>query len=177
MSVRNSLEKGAKKGAISAKQQTFIAAYIEHGTIAEACKVIGINEKTAQRWLSLPVVQAYYHGALDELWEQAMATLQANAQKAVNTIVEVMNEKMQPTPRLKAATEMLDRLAASRAKREAQLATTASGFDPDLLQFLTNEQLGELARLRLEMDAILEAARVVKIEKEGGNITPIRRVL
>ncbi len=175
------MEKNRRKrgntGVISRRQQSFVAAYIEKGTITDACKETHTAETTAYRWLDLPQVQAYYRQALDKLWDQAMAQLQGHAKTAASTIVTIMQDELAPqTPRLKAAFEVLDRLAASRAKREAQ-GETMSGLASELLPYLTFAQLDELAQLNARQEEILEEARVAKIEKEGGNITPIRRVL
>src|SRR5438045_7733456 len=55
-----------------------------------AARLVGISERTARRWLNLPLVEAY----IDELHEQSFATAMQILENATLSAVLMLNEAM-----------------------------------------------------------------------------------
>ncbi len=105
----NSPQKAVKTGQnwtseLTPAQQKLIAAMLTHPTITAAAQSIGISEKTAQRYLSVPQVCAALQMARDEIRQAAIDLLKSQMLKSVETIVTLRDDELvQPQHRLKAA--------------------------------------------------------------------------
>ena len=94
---------------LTAKQEAAILALLSQRTTRAAAKSAGINEATLWRWLQEPEFQAAYTKARRETVKHAIARLQQNASKAVDTLKEVMSDKKAVAfARVSAAKAVLD---------------------------------------------------------------------
>ncbi len=84
-------------------------ALLEHGTIAEACKVVGVSDVTLWRWLQLPEFQTAYRASRRQVVEGAIAQLQNDCTIAVRVLREVAEDKEAPaSARVSAAKTILE---------------------------------------------------------------------
>lgn len=99
----------AGSGKLSRNQEKAIAALLNHSSIPEAAKSIGIGERTLFRWLKLDPFKSAYREARQEVVSQAIARIQAGMARAVTTLKAVMkNEDAPASARVSAAKAMLD---------------------------------------------------------------------
>jgi hypothetical protein len=94
---------------LSRNQERAIAAFLQHPTIPDAAKAVGVGESTLYRWLQNSAFQAKYADARREVTRHAIAQVQAGMSEAVRTLQHVMNDKKAPaSARVSAARTMLD---------------------------------------------------------------------
>lgn len=97
-------------GSLTAKQQTFIVAYLTPGlTIEAAAKVAGIAEATAHRWLKMAHVQAGIKQARADIYEQAIFGLVHLVEKSVDTLERNLDAPDAPGVQVRAAQIILER--------------------------------------------------------------------
>ena len=94
---------------ISRNQEKAIAALISYPSIPAAAESIGINEVTLWRWLKVPKFKSAYRKACHQVVSQAIARLQANLSKAIDTLLDVAEDEEAPaSSRVAAARAILD---------------------------------------------------------------------
>ncbi len=94
---------------LTAKQERALLALLEHGTIAEACKVVGVSDVTLWRWLQLPEFQKAYRASRRQVVEGAIAQLQNDCTIAVRVLREVAEDVHAPaSARVSAAKTILE---------------------------------------------------------------------
>ena len=71
---------------LTLKQEQLITALLSLPTITAAAEVVGINERTARRWLKKPQIQEAYKAAREKVFDEAIASLKASASDAVDTL-------------------------------------------------------------------------------------------
>jgi hypothetical protein len=97
--------------AISEAQNRAIAMAALGETGRDIANALGVNESTVSRWKQTPEFQAGVNAIQHQGREVAIAKLRILAEKAVNTIEDVMvSPSSPPGDRLKAAAIVLDRL-------------------------------------------------------------------
>ncbi len=94
---------------LTSKQQQAILLLAKGSTIVAAAKELGINEKTLDRWKTLPEFKAAQRLAEDELYSEALAQLKQVAPKAIACLVRNMDpEEAAPYVQVAAASKLLD---------------------------------------------------------------------
>ena len=97
---------GAKFGR---KKEEAIAALLNHRSIDDAAKSIGIGTQTLLRWLKLPEFDIAYRQARRAAFSQATARLQRATGAAVATFLKIMvDPNAPPSTRIRAADSVLD---------------------------------------------------------------------
>ncbi|MGA9773671.1 MAG: hypothetical protein WBV94_31865 [Blastocatellia bacterium] len=107
----NAIQNGGEnpESGLTVKQEAAILALLSQRTTRAAAKSAGVNEATLWRWLQEPEFQAAYTKARRETVKQAIARLQQNASRAVDTLKEVMTDKKAVSfARVSAAKAILD---------------------------------------------------------------------
>ncbi len=91
------------------KQLNFMFALLSEPTISEACKKANISEKTAYRWLKNPYFQMHFKKLKHDFIKNTTAKLQANTLRAVDTLVNIMeNENLSALARVQSARTILE---------------------------------------------------------------------
>ncbi len=94
---------------LTSKQQQAILLLAKGSTIVAAAKELGINEKTLDRWKTLPEFKAALRLAEDELYTEALVQLKQVAPKAIACLVRNMDpEEAAPYVQVAAASKLLD---------------------------------------------------------------------
>ena len=81
-------------------ENIILAGLLANGTVAGTAKVTGISESTIFKYLRDENFKAKYAQAKFEMLKQSASTLQANIQKAVAAIVEII-EDLETPPQIK----------------------------------------------------------------------------
>ncbi len=76
---------------LSPQQDQLISLLLAGIAINAAAKQVGINEKTAHRWLKLKHFQQAYKAAQKALFDQALTGLMLKVDKAIETLDRNMN--------------------------------------------------------------------------------------
>jgi len=118
------------------KHEEAVLALLAHSTVPEAARAVGIGERTLWKWMQREDFREAYRKARAEVVRHAVAQVQRGMGKAVETLVEVMEDKGAPQgSRVSAAKAMLDlglravefeELEARLTKLEAQVAGKAA---------------------------------------------------
>ena len=91
------------------KQLNFMFALLSEPTISEACKKAHISEKTAYIWLKNPYFQMHFKKLKHDFIKNTTAKLQANTLRAVDTLVNIMeNENLSALARVQSARTILE---------------------------------------------------------------------
>ncbi len=91
------------------KQLNFMFALLSEPTISEACKKAHISEKTAYTWLKNPYFQMHFKKLKHDFIKNTTAKLQANTLRAVDTLVNIMeNENLSALARVQSARTILE---------------------------------------------------------------------
>lgn len=91
------------------EQQKFLPFLISLPTVREASKAGGVSESTAYRWLREAAFKEVYRIARREALEVTIASLQAASGKAVETLLEVAQDREVPaTARVSASKTILE---------------------------------------------------------------------
>lgn len=90
------------------KQSNFLLAMLEAGIISIAAKTANISEATAHKWLNGGLSDVLEEMRL-EMIESALNRIQVACSSAVETMLEILNDKSNPASiRLRASTTILD---------------------------------------------------------------------
>jgi hypothetical protein len=99
----------AENDSLTPKQARAIVALLSEPTIGAAAQAVGVGERTSFRWLNDRIFCECYHEARRDALRLATGQLQATAQEAVSTLVEVMHDTTaSPSARVSAAKVILD---------------------------------------------------------------------
>ena len=91
------------------KRQQAIAALIEHSTMKEAARAIGIGEATLHRWLKDQSFLASYRETKKCIVDHAITCLQRATGEAVKVLQEILSDPDKPpSSRVTAARTILD---------------------------------------------------------------------
>jgi hypothetical protein len=101
---------------LTPKREKAVPALLNHATMAEAAAAVGVCEVTMGRWLKQPAFQDAYRTARREAVTLAMASIQAAAAEAVETLREVMGNAEAPAA---------SRVTAARAVLESAMKAVA----------------------------------------------------
>jgi transposase len=94
---------------ISRKREMAIAALLSHPSIPAAAKSIGISEKSLGRWLRQNEFREAYLAAKRQGIRQALTSIQAAIEEAVQTLRDVMNDSASPpASRVNSAKTIID---------------------------------------------------------------------
>lgn len=86
------------------KKEALIAALISQKNVEEAARVVGINLKTAKRWMQMPEFISEYRRVRWELVDQAYARAQQNSGVATTVLLKLMaDQSTPPSSRIRAA--------------------------------------------------------------------------
>ena len=95
-----------------AKQARLIASLLEGATLEAAAKAAGVSYMQARRWQTDPAFRQILAEARRQAIGLALDVLTGSAREAAATVKAIMTDSSAPPGvRLKAATEVLDRLA------------------------------------------------------------------
>jgi AcrR family transcriptional regulator len=95
--------------SLTAKQERAVLALLEHSTMEEAAKAVGVGKTTLWRWLQDKDFHAAYMKARRESVKQSIARLQKYTSEAADTLHEVMtNKSANDFARVGAAKAILD---------------------------------------------------------------------
>lgn len=90
------------------KQLNFMFALLSEPTITLACKKANVSEKTAYTWLKNPYFQMHFKKLKHDFIKNTTAKLQANTLRAVDTLVNIMeNEDLSALARVQSARTIL----------------------------------------------------------------------
>ena len=91
------------------KRQQAIVALIEHSTMKEAARAIGIGEATIHRWLKNESFLVAYREAKRRVVDHAITCLQKATGEAVRVLQEILSDPDKPpSARVTAARTILD---------------------------------------------------------------------
>lgn len=91
------------------RQATFVALLISGYSVLDAGKVIGVSERTARRWLTLPEVKQALAEAQGAVLAQASREATAALGQAIATLRKVMAaDSASPSARTQAARAVLE---------------------------------------------------------------------
>lgn len=94
---------------LNIRQERFLKALLETGTIDEACKKAKINRSTGYKYLKEDAFLSEYRALRREAMQQVTAKLQKRSKEAVDVLAEVMLDKDSPaTSRVQSAKNVLD---------------------------------------------------------------------
>lgn len=94
---------------LNIRQEKFLKALLEAGTIEQACRMAGINKTTGYKYLKDETFLIEYRKLRREAMQQVTARLQKKSEKAVDVLAEIMNDKdNSPNARVQAAKNTLD---------------------------------------------------------------------
>lgn len=98
-----------RKAKMTRKMEAAVAALLTAPTISIAAQAVGISEQTLWRWLQLTEFQEKYREAKRQAVAQAVTRLQQATTKAVDTLEDIMNDKIAPpSSRVTAAKTVLE---------------------------------------------------------------------
>jgi len=93
---------------LTPKQEEGVVALLNHPTVREAAKSLGIDEKTLYRWLDQPEFGRAYRNARRRGFAQAIAITQRYAPLAVQTLAKTCGDQAAPyAARVSASTALL----------------------------------------------------------------------
>lgn len=91
------------------KQLNFMFALLSEPTISKACKKAHISEKTAYTWLKDTNFQMHYKKLRLDFLKNTTAKLQANTLRAVDTLLNIMeNEDLSTSARVQCIRTLLE---------------------------------------------------------------------
>lgn len=94
---------------LNIRQEKFLKALLEAGTIEQACRMAGINKTTGYKYLKDEAFLVEYRKLRREAMQQVTARLQKKSEEAVDVLAEIMNDKVNsPNARVQAAKNTLD---------------------------------------------------------------------
>src|SRR5437764_4569233 len=93
---------------LTLKQEALIAALLSYPSIVAASKSIGINDKTARRWLAMPQFKKAYDQARDEQFNSSLDLLQQATGAAIRVLISLMKDDQPSGIRLRAATVIFE---------------------------------------------------------------------
>ena len=99
---------------LTAKEETFLTAYLESNNITTSAIVANMADKTARRLVKLPAFQEAYRAAQSELFNQALDGLRDHVDKAIATLTRHMDaEETPPAAQIRAAQIYLEQAIAN----------------------------------------------------------------
>jgi hypothetical protein len=94
---------------INRKKEQAISALLSQPTLKAAAEVAGIGEKTLWRWLQNEDFQDAFMEVRRQLVQQVVSNIQRSMSKAVNTLLEVMDDPDSPaSSKVQAARSIID---------------------------------------------------------------------
>lgn len=91
------------------KQLNFMFALLSEPTTTQAYIKTGISEKTAYKWLKDPIFQMHFKKLRLDFIKNTTAKLQANTTRAVDTLVNIMeNDNLSALARVQSARTILE---------------------------------------------------------------------
>jgi hypothetical protein len=84
-----------------------IAAMLEHKTVTDAAKAVGLHRRTVHRILARPRVEEEYRARRRELMDTAALRLRGLAGEAVETLGRIMRDASSPSASVSAARTVL----------------------------------------------------------------------
>jgi hypothetical protein len=94
---------------INRKKEQAISALLSQPTLKAAAEVAGIGEKTLWRWLQNEDFQDAFMEVRRQLVQQVLSNIQRSMSKAVNTLLEVMDDPDSPaSSKVQAARSIID---------------------------------------------------------------------
>ncbi len=97
---------------LTGRQQRMIAALLASRSITEAASVVGISERTARRWLGLPLFREALREAKRAVLRNTLGRLQSLSMRATDVLDSLMKRRLQTRDR-------------------TELQETGSGTEPD----------------------------------------------
>ena len=94
---------------INRKKEQAISALLSQPTLKAAAEVAGIGEKTLWRWLQNEDFQDAFMEVRRQLVQQVVSNIQRSMGKALNTLLEVMDDPDSPaSSKVQAARSIID---------------------------------------------------------------------
>lgn len=119
---------------LTRKQEATIAALLVEQTHAAAAAVAGVSVASLNRWLRKPAFQRDYRRARRQLVEHAVGRVQAAMGKAVDTLVEVTeNKDHKAADRVRAAVALLEHSVRGLTEADAVHGTPKAGDGSPML--------------------------------------------
>ena len=138
---------------ISPAQSLAVAALVNGSTITQAAEKAGVTRETVSRWMhGNPVFIAELQNTRAEIAAQTRYALEALGEKAVETLVNAIQNRYMHSTTLRAACAVLKLIGADRA--ETMKPTTVEEVDLRLRQ-----RAHELRKCQLELEASEAAER------------------
>jgi transposase-like protein len=81
---------------LTQKQEKAICALLMERTIQDAAKRVGVTDGTLRRWMTDENFKADYARARADVTGQAIARVQSASTKAVDTLLEIMEDREKP---------------------------------------------------------------------------------
>jgi len=98
-----------KDQKLTPKQEKAIIALLLEKTIQDAAKRVGVTDGTLRRWMGDQIFKTAYTQARAEATSQSMARIQGACTKAVDTLIEIMDDREKPpSTRVSAAKTVLE---------------------------------------------------------------------
>ncbi len=93
---------------LTPKQEEGLTALLNHPTVRDAAKAVGVDERTLHRWLDEPAFARAYRKARRQAFSQAISITQRYAPLAVQTLAKISNDQSAPhAARVSASTALL----------------------------------------------------------------------
>lgn len=98
-----------RKNTAAISDEQIIAALLSNGTLKAAAAAVGISERTIYDRMNDGAFKALYKAAKADLIRSAVFHINGQLQEAIDTVVEIMNNKdANPAIRLQAAQTILN---------------------------------------------------------------------
>ncbi len=118
-----------KEKELTPRQRAFVAHVAAGATIRAAAGTIGLSERQARAWMTMPPIRGAIHAQVDEIVERAASLAVDALPDALDTLKAIMGDaKQPPAARVAAARTIVDaagRLSSSAifTRRLAELET------------------------------------------------------
>ncbi|HEX7312927.1 MAG TPA: LysR family transcriptional regulator [Pyrinomonadaceae bacterium] len=106
--MKNEESSGKPEKELSRRQEAALVALLETGSVKDAAAACNLSQPTLFRYLQEPLFITRYREARGKLVETAIAKVQSAAESAVNTLLEIAQDReAAPTARIAAARAIL----------------------------------------------------------------------
>ena len=113
-----------KKSELTARQLKAIPVIVANPTYTEGCKKAKLNRTTFYEWLKIPEFKAELDRQRDEVTEQAFGVLSQGLTKAVETLVDLLDNNDARLKRL-AAKDVIDFIIRHKENEDLDKRVTA----------------------------------------------------
>lgn len=108
---------------LSVKQEQLITFLLQGQSITSGAKAVGVHERTARRWVTLPYFKAAYREAQARLFDEHIDKLVVGVPAVLSAMLKHVRAEVEPTAatQIRAAQVWLEQAVAQRKMAELEL--------------------------------------------------------